>query len=124
MVITPRTLPGNHVFLDLGHGIYAAYAHMFPGSIRVKPGQRVKAGQVLGKLGNSGNSAEAHLLFQIMNAPDFIASEGLPFGYPMITIQPTQASEDGTAIIFKKVGARTTIRNQMPLENDWAAFPK
>lgn len=124
VVITPRSLPGNHVILDLGHGIYAAYAHMIPGSIRVKPGQRVKAGQVLGKLGNSGNSAEPHLHFQIMNAPDFIASEGLPFGCPMITIQPTKASEDGTAIIFQKVGARTTIRNQMPLENDWVAFPK
>ena len=124
MVITPRTLPGNHVILDLGHGFYAAYAHMIPGSIRVKEGQRVKVGQVLGNLGNSGNSAEPHLHFQIMNAPNFVAAEGLPFGHPLLTIQPTEASAEDKNLLFKLIGRPVRIRDQMPLENDWVAFPK
>lgn len=124
VVITPRTLPGNHVILNLGHGLFAAYAHMIPGSIRVKEGQRVKVGQVLGKLGNSGNSAEPHLHFQIMNAPNFVAAEGLPFGHPLLTIQPTEVTAENNNLLFKLMGKRVRIRNQMPLENDWVAFPK
>jgi murein DD-endopeptidase MepM/ murein hydrolase activator NlpD len=60
---------GNSVVLDLGGGEFALYAHLVPGSIRVKPGERVAVGQVLGKIGNSGNSTEAHLHFQLMDAP-------------------------------------------------------
>lgn len=58
MPITLETVGGNHVILDLGAGRYACYAHLQPGSIRVKPGDRVRTGQVLGLVGNSGNSTE------------------------------------------------------------------
>lgn len=122
-VITPRTLPGNHIILDLGHGIYAAYAHLIPGSIRVKAGQRVKVGQVMAKLGNTGNSSEPHLHFQIMNAPDFIMSEGLPFGHPVLTIQKT-GPVPGNDFAVKLIGPRIQIKNEMPLEDDWVSFPK
>lgn len=52
--VTGDALDGNHVIIKLDDGVYAGYAHMKPGSVRVRPGQRVKAGQVLGRLGNSG----------------------------------------------------------------------
>lgn len=122
-VITPRTLPGNHVILEVRQGIYAAYAHLIPGSIRVKAGQRVKSGQILGKLGNTGNSSEPHLHFQIMNAPDFIMAEGLPFGHPLLNIQATDMASE-TEFAVKLVGPRIQIKDQMPLENDWVSFPK
>lgn len=46
----------NHVVLDLGGGHYALYAHLEPGSLRVKTGDRVQRGQVLGLVGNTGDS--------------------------------------------------------------------
>ncbi len=52
------------------------YAHLQPGSLRVKFGDKVKAGQVLGLVGNTGNSSEPHLHFQLMNANSPLGSEG------------------------------------------------
>lgn len=56
----------GQVSLDLGHGLRAFYAHLQPGSVRVKTGELVKRGQVLGRLGNSGNSAGPHLHFHVV----------------------------------------------------------
>jgi murein DD-endopeptidase MepM/ murein hydrolase activator NlpD len=73
---------GNYVILDLGNKKYACYAHMVNGSIRVKPGDTVKEGQVLGLMGNSGNSDIPHLHFQVVtDNPAFLASEGYPHVY-------------------------------------------
>ena len=77
--ITLETVGGNYVILDLGQGRYAFYAHLQPGSLKVKQGDRVKRGQVLGLVGNSGNSTEPHLHFHISNANSPLASEGLPY---------------------------------------------
>ena len=73
------TVGGNYVALDIGNGKYALYAHVQPGSLRVKVGDRVKRGQVLALLGNSGNSTEPHVHFQIADGPTFLSSEGLPY---------------------------------------------
>ncbi|MGW5847992.1 M23 family metallopeptidase [Streptomyces sp. NPDC055254] len=70
---------GNHVVLDLGEGRYAAYAHLRRGSAAVRPGDRVTAGTLLGRCGNSGNSTEPHLHFQLMDGPDPDTARGLPF---------------------------------------------
>ncbi|MEO6447589.1 MAG: M23 family metallopeptidase [Gemmatimonadaceae bacterium] len=77
--ITLETIGGNHVILDLGQGRYAFYAHLQPGSLRVKAGDRVQRGQVLGLVGNSGNSTEPHLHFHISDSPSPLGSEGLPY---------------------------------------------
>jgi murein DD-endopeptidase MepM/ murein hydrolase activator NlpD len=74
-----RHILGNHVVLDLGNGIYAAYAHLQRGSLCVREGDRVHAGQVLARCGNSGNSSEPHLHFQLMDDPDPDAARGIPF---------------------------------------------
>ena len=79
--ITLETVGGNHVILDLGKGRYAFYAHLQPGSLRVKLGERVRRGQVLGLVGNSGNSTEPHLHFHVSDANSPLGSEGLPYGY-------------------------------------------
>jgi hypothetical protein len=70
---------GNHVILRLAKGVFAFYAHLGPGSVRVDRGDRVRRGQVVGKLGNSGNSSGPHLHFQLMNRPSSLDSDGLPF---------------------------------------------
>jgi hypothetical protein len=77
--ITHETIGGNYVVLDLGGGRFAFYAHLQPGSLRVKAGDRVRSGQVIGLVGNSGNSTEPHLHFHISNGLSPLGSEGLPY---------------------------------------------
>lgn len=79
-------LPGNRVVLRLAPGIYLLYAHMKPGSVRVRVGERVRRGQLLGRLGNSGNSATPHLHLQVQIAPSFV-SDGLPFVFDRFQLQ-------------------------------------
>ncbi|OCC07802.1 M23 family metallopeptidase [Streptomyces sp. PTY087I2] len=78
-MIGARRIIGNHVILDLGDGTYAVYAHLRRGSLQVKPGDRVRAGQRLGRVGNSGNSSEPHLHFHLMDGPDPDSARGIPF---------------------------------------------
>jgi murein DD-endopeptidase MepM/ murein hydrolase activator NlpD len=77
--ITIETIGGNSIILDIGQGRYAAYAHLQPGSLRVKVGDRVKRGQVLGLVGNSGNSDQPHLHFQVVDRNSLLESEGVPY---------------------------------------------
>lgn len=74
-----RRVVGNHVVLDLGEGTYAMYAHVQQGSLKVRAGDEVRAGQVLGHCGNSGNSTEPHVHFQLMDGPDLDTARGVPF---------------------------------------------
>ena len=76
MPITSETIGGNHVVLDLGGGRFAFYAHLQPGSLKVKVGDRVTRGQIIGLVGNSGNSTEPHLHFHISNGVSPLGSEG------------------------------------------------
>ena len=72
---------GNHVIVDIGNGHYAFYAHMKPHSMprAIKVGALVSAGQVLGRVGNTGSSTEPHLHFHIVNGPSFLAAQGIPY---------------------------------------------
>jgi murein DD-endopeptidase len=85
--VTLETIGGNHVIMDIGNGLYAFYAHMQPGSLRVKVGDKVKAGQVLGLLGNTGNSSEPHLHFDICNASSMLACEGMPYAFASFEVE-------------------------------------
>jgi len=76
---TLLTAGGNYVFLKIAEGTYAFYAHMIPGSITVRIGDRVSAGQVIGKFGNSGNSTGPHLHFEVNDGPGMFTNEGLPY---------------------------------------------
>jgi hypothetical protein len=77
--ITLETIAGNHIVLDLGGGRFAMYAHLQPGSLKVNAGDKVKRGQVLGLVGNTGNSTEPHLHFQVTDASSPLGSEGVPY---------------------------------------------
>jgi len=82
---TVQTAGGNYVVVDIGRGHYAFYAHMQPDSLKVKVGDSVKTGQVLGILGNTGNTDGAHLHFHIMDGPSPLLSNGLPFVFTKFT---------------------------------------
>ncbi|MFE2018084.1 M23 family metallopeptidase [Streptomyces sp. NPDC059499] len=70
---------GNHIVLDVGDGTYAVYAHLRRGSLRVRAGDTVREGQRLALCGNSGNSTEPHVHFQLMDHPDLDVGRGVPF---------------------------------------------
>ena len=72
---------GNIVMQEIANGTYAFYAHMIPGSLRVKIGDKVKRGDVLGLLGNSGNSDAPHLHFHVATSKDALFGEGLPYAF-------------------------------------------
>jgi murein DD-endopeptidase len=120
--ITWDTLPGNHIVEDLGGGHYAAYAHLRPGSIKVKVGDRVHAGDVIAHLGNTGNSSEPHLHFQICDAPSFIKSQGLPFAidkYTMVDYKLLKQSDGASKLT---TGATHEIKDEEPMENELDNF--
>jgi murein DD-endopeptidase MepM/ murein hydrolase activator NlpD len=76
-----RLLAGNIIVLDLGDGVYIALAHLKRRSATVKPGQQVRQGELLGRCGNSGNSSQPHLHFQLMDHPRQSLAAGLPFTF-------------------------------------------
>lgn len=82
--IAPTTLGleqlgGNYVILDIGGGAYVFLAHLIPGSATVRPGDRVTRGQVIGRLGNSGNTTEPHLHVHVSRAPLPLSGDNVPY---------------------------------------------
>jgi murein DD-endopeptidase MepM/ murein hydrolase activator NlpD len=77
--ITMKTLAGNTVTLDLGKGQFAHYLHLQPGTLRVKVGDRVRRGQILAKIGNSGDAREPHLHFEVTDSPIVMVGQGVPY---------------------------------------------
>ncbi len=72
------TVFGNHIVLNQGHGEFILFGHMQTGSLRVVKGTRVKRGQLLGRIGFSGDAFIPHLHMMRMDSPDFLHAEGLP----------------------------------------------
>jgi hypothetical protein len=80
-------ITGNYVMIDHGKNEYSLYAHLQPGSVAVRVGDQVKAGDVIGKLGSSGNSTEPHLHFHVCDKSDPLMCAGIPVNFSNITIQ-------------------------------------
>ena len=124
--VTPSTNLGNHVIIGLGDGRYALYAHLKTGSVRVHVGERVRRGQVLGKVGNSGNSTSPHLHFHVMDAPDALASNGLPyvFNHFRLTGRATNVDDVEDGKPAHVVPAPPPVRRErvLPLQADVMGF--
>ncbi|MCC6927655.1 MAG: M23 family metallopeptidase [Gemmatimonadaceae bacterium] len=118
--ITLETVGGNHVIIDIGGGHYAFYAHLRPGSLKVKLGDRVKRGQVVGLVGNSGNSTEPHLHFHISDSPSPLGSEGVPYQHDRFELLGRCAPTFSGC----KVGAAQQRVHEMPLGFQLVQFPK
>ncbi|HEX4954207.1 MAG TPA: M23 family metallopeptidase [Thermoanaerobaculia bacterium] len=84
---------GNHVIVEHPGKEFSYYVHLQPGSVAVKPGDRLGRGQLLGKVGHSGNSTEPHLHFHLADGPDPGTSRSLPVSFANVTLWP---SDDGS----------------------------
>ncbi len=131
----PKNIPlteadGNSVTLDLGNQRYAMYAHMQPGSIKVHVGDRVKPGQVIGLVGDSGNSIVPHLHFQVTNGPSSFSSNGLPYeirnfeitGRTPGTEAFDEAESKGTPLGVTPVSPPENVSGAMPLDQLMITF--
>ncbi len=126
VAITLETLGGNYVLLDLGNGHSAFYGHLQPGSLRVKVGDTVKRGQVLGLLGNSGNSDAPHLHFHVADTISPFAGEGVPGVLDSFELQGTVASLEalvGGQGWTPQSAATDERRMETPVENAVVRFP-
>jgi murein DD-endopeptidase MepM/ murein hydrolase activator NlpD len=124
-----RQIGGNHVNLDPGGGVYAIYAHLQLGSIRVKLGDKVTPGQVIALLGNSGHAGEPHLHFQLMDRNSLLNSDGLPYYFTGFKLtgqisgdsegQPTEAPAN---LKVNRLPAPEAHHGDIPLENEVVDF--
>lgn len=78
--------PGNVVIVQHGPAVFSAYAHLQPGSLKVKAGGKIKRGAIIGLCGNSGNSSEPHLHFQLQDGPLFERSWGVEAVFPQVQL--------------------------------------
>jgi hypothetical protein len=124
---TIENVDGNYVVLDIGDGQFAFYAHMQTGSVRVNVGDTVRRGQVLGLLGNTGNTTGPHLHFHVMDGPSPLGSNGLPYVFRSFgsegtsTTSPDDVADGGQAVISPALAGQFEAR--LPLENQVVSFP-
>lgn len=79
---------GNSIVIDIGKGtpLYAFYAHLKPGSIKIKKGDLVTKGQEIAQLGNTGNTSGPHLHFHVVDNPHILGSNGVPYVFDKFTV--------------------------------------
>ncbi|MGA3222761.1 MAG: M23 family metallopeptidase [Acidobacteriaceae bacterium] len=122
--ITLDKADGNCVILDLGNRRYALYAHMQPGSIKVHRGEKVHLGQVIGLVGDTGNSIVPHLHFQVTDGPTSLSSNGFPYEIRSFQVTGTtagtkafdDAESNGTPLPVTPVVPPKMVQQAMPLD--------
>lgn len=82
----PAFLAGNYIVIRHPWGEYSLYAHLKPDSAKVKIGQRVAAGDIIGQVGSSGSSTEPHLHFQVCDGPGPLDCAGRPIGFKGVEV--------------------------------------
>ncbi len=121
---------GNSVVVDIGGGLYALYAHMQKGSVAVRVGERVARGQMLGLVGNSGNTSAPHLHFHVMDGPSPLTSEGVPYvidsfattGRITSTADFDRLENTTQPLPTRPLPTDGPHRDQMPLDLDLVTF--
>jgi Peptidase family M23 len=115
---------GNHVVVEIAPHRYVLYAHMRPGTVQVKPGDRVRTGQVLGHVGNTGSSTEPHLHMHIDDQPSFLAGNGVPYEFTEGEASgPIKADVSSpTAIHLGPIGPEHPFKNDYPAVNALVTF--
>jgi Peptidase family M23 len=115
---------GNAIIEDIGGHHFACYAHMQSASIRLHPGDRVKRGQVIGMVGNSGNSVAPHLHFHVMSSELSLASNGLPYQIDVFKVTGAtpgtaafdEAEEKGTPLVINAFSPPHLVEDSLPLD--------
>jgi peptidase M23-like protein len=122
VTITVDTAAGNCVQLKLREGVFALYAHLQPGSLRVKPGSRVRRGQVLGLAGNSGNTTGPHLHFHLSTLPG-LRGEGLPFVIDRFLFLGVESEEQATTGVWTAPASARPRTREWPEAHSVVSFP-
>jgi len=91
--MNPTYVPGNTVIVKANENEYHFYAHFQKGSIKVKEGDLIKQGDVLGLCGNSGNSSEPHLHFHIQDGLNMYESIGVKAYFDALKIDDTMKKD-------------------------------
>ena len=76
---------GNYVMIKHDRHEYSVLAHLKRNSITVREGDIIYSQEVVGQCGNSGNSSEPHLHFQVINAPDLEKGQSLKIKFENAT---------------------------------------
>lgn len=79
--VLTRDIRGNFVLIKHGPSEYSLLAHLKKGSVLPRVGDRIRAGELVGRCGNSGMSTEPHLHFHVQDGPSFYSSAGLPIRF-------------------------------------------
>lgn len=100
-----HAIGGNMVVIDHGNGEFSLLGHMMKGSVRVKTGDTVESGQLLGLVGNSGNSDAPHLHYHLMAGDTLFQSDGLPTRFENVVMEVfTDTEADAIAMPTPKRG--------------------
>lgn len=126
--ITPESVGGNMLVIDMGGGAFAFYAHLKPGSLKVKLGDKVTAGEVIALLGNTGNSTGPHLHFHVMDGPSPLDANGLPFvlthftGRGVVDERNSDFVDKPVPAVIDKTRLVGERRDALPLNNQVTDF--
>ncbi len=99
---------GNHVILEC-EGVFAGFAHLATGSVQARAGQALRVGDLLGRVGHTGNSTAPHLHFQLMDGPDPLTARGVPCAFRAYDV-------------WEDRGWRR-VENAVPKSADWIRSP-
>jgi murein DD-endopeptidase MepM/ murein hydrolase activator NlpD len=86
-VMNPLMAVGNFVMIRHANGEVSVFCHLKYESTRVKVGQQVKRGETIGLCGNTGNSSEAHLHYQVQNTTLFEAENSMKVFFEKIMVR-------------------------------------
>jgi peptidase M23-like protein len=126
---------GNFVVLDIGGGAHLLYAHLRPGSVRVRAGDRVRRGDPMGEVGNSGNSQAPHLHMHAMDGPSPLLADGIPYVFESFAVTAVatggtadfdRAEATGSPLALAPLSPPARLRRALPLDLsvvDWGGGP-
>jgi hypothetical protein len=128
--MTLEEIEGNHVTIDHGNGLFTFYGHLDPGGVAVEVGDKVKAGDQIGLVGDSGGSQIAHLHFHVMDCANPAEADGYPFVYDSFALAGqadfndlVPALEGEPAFPARAALSPVTREQEMPLTYTIVDFP-
>ena len=115
-----KDIRGNYVVIQHSSNEYSCLTHLKLNSILVEVGQTVKRKQPIARCGNTGNSSEPHLHFQVQNGKSFFTSAGLPIHFQNIqaALQPEYSLYDKRTINLERKERPNFISRGQRVRND------
>jgi len=121
----PNQATGNYISMEIGKNQFVFYEHLKPGSIRVKPGQKVKKGDVIARLGFTGQTTGPHLHLHVADSDSPLGSEGIPFVFESFTLlghYPDFSDFEKVKWQAKDPGSESNVKNERPGPNTVISF--